>query len=254
MNMNLIKADIHIHTCLSPCAELTQSPKRVIEKAYKSGLNMIFITDHNTAQNTENAIKAGRKFSDLRIYPGMEITSREEVHTLALFESLEDAVKTQDHIHRFLPDTINKKEYEEQVIANEDDEVEGYSKKSLFSSVNMNIENIIDLIHNFNGLAIAAHIDRPSFSVISQLGFIPENLKYDGLEISPNMTVKEAGEKYKEYGKYKFVTGSDSHSLDEIGVSYTEYEGKNDFKDFVKYLRGTDPTSSLPGLKKSGVQ
>lgn len=235
----IIKADMHIHTCLSPCAEISISPKRAAEKAYKEGLTMIFITDHNSMENAEAAMKTGEKFENLKVYPGMEITSREEVHTLALFENIHDAHAVQYDIYKYLPDIISEKESLDQVIANENDEVDRYCIKSLFSAVDRNIDYIVNLIHQNNGLAVAAHIDRPSFSVISQLGFIPENLQYDALEVSPNTGLDKAKSIYKEYSdKYNFVTGSDSHWLDNIGKVYTEFEGKdNSFSSFAAFLR-----------------
>jgi len=235
----IIKADMHIHTCLSPCAEISISPKRAAEKAYKEGLMMIFITDHNSMENAEAAMKTAEKYDNLRVYPGMEITSREEVHTLALFEYIQDAYAVQYDIYKYLPGIISEKESQEQVIANEKDEVEGYCGKSLFSAVDKSIDYIVNLIHENNGLAVAAHIDRPSFSVISQLGFIPENLNYDALEISPNTGLDKAKSVYEEYSdKYNFVTGSDSHWLDNIGKAYTEFEGKdNSFSSFASYLK-----------------
>jgi PHP family Zn ribbon phosphoesterase len=234
----IIKADIHIHTCLSPCADIYNSPKRVVENAFDAGLNMMFITDHNTVKNALAAIKASAGYEDFKVYPGMEITTQEEIHILGLFENMNNASNAEAIITRNLPDAINEKEYEEQVIANEFDEVEGYYKKSLFSAVNLSAEKIIDLIHNCSGLAIAAHIDRPSFSVISQLGFIPDDMKFDALEISPNITLEKAKNKYGEYyNKYSFVRGSDAHSLKLIGTSFTEFEGKtNDFVSFAYYL------------------
>ncbi|MCX6164985.1 MAG: PHP domain-containing protein [Ignavibacteriae bacterium] len=236
----LIKADVHLHTCLSPCAEITQSPKRVIEKAYEIGFNLVFITDHNSIANTEAAIKTGKNLGDLRIYPGMEITTREEIHILSLFENIDDANRTQDYINNYLPDVYFEKEKQEQIIANENDEVEGFYGKSLFSAVDLDLDEIIELIHKNNGIAIAAHIDRQSFSIISQLGFIPEKCKLDALEISPNMSLKDAKEIYKDYAlKYKFVKGSDSHSLNTIGCSFTEYYGKdNSFESFYNFING----------------
>jgi predicted metal-dependent phosphoesterase TrpH len=238
MNM-IIKADMHIHTCLSPCAEISISPKRAAERAYQEGLMMIFITDHNSMQNAEAAMKTAEKYENLKVYPGMEITSREEVHTLALFEYIQDAYAMQYEIYKYLPDIISERESKDQVIANENDEVEGYCSKSLFSAVDKNIDYIVNLIHQHNGLAVAAHIDRPSFSVISQLGFIPETLDYDALEISPITGIEKAKTIYKEYsGKYNFITGSDSHWLDNIGKVYTEFEAKdNSFSSFTSFLK-----------------
>jgi hypothetical protein len=235
----IVKADMHIHTCLSPCAEVTISPKRVVEQAYRSGLSIIFITDHNSAENTEAAMKTATRYDSIRVYPGMEITSREEVHSLALFENAGDAVSVQNEIYRHLADGFSEKEYGKQVVANEFDEVEGFCKKSLFSAVDLSIGEIVNLIHKYNGLAVAAHIDRQSFSVISQLGFIPENLNYDALEVSPNMTTEQAKLNYPEYAdKFNFVKGSDSHWLSGIGTVFTEFEAKdNSFSSFASYIK-----------------
>jgi len=234
----LIKADVHLHTCLSPCADITQSPKRIIEKVNENKFDLIFITDHNSIANAEAAMKSGKDFGKLKIYPGMEITTKEEIHILSLFENLEDAGNTQDFINNYLPDVYYEKERHEQIIANENDEVEGFYGKSLFSAVDLDIDEIIELIHKNKGIAIAAHIDRQSFSIISQLGFIPEVCKLDALEISPNMSLKEADEIYKDCAlKYKFVKGSDSHSLNTIGCAYTEYYGEdNSFISFYSFL------------------
>ena len=230
---------MHIHTCLSPCAGISISPKRIVEKAYQEELNMIFITDHNTVENAEAAMKSSINFENLKVYPGMEITSREEVHTLGLFENIEDAYNAQNYIYKYMPDAVNEQEYKEQIIANENNEVEGFLKKSLFSAVELSVGEIVNVIHDNNGLAIAAHIDRESFSVISQLGFIPEELNFDALEISPNMNLEKAKDTFKEYSlKFKFITGSDSHSLETIGSNYTEYNGDdNSFESFSSSLK-----------------
>ena len=237
--MKSINADVHLHTCLSPCADLTQSPKRVVERAFEVGLNLIFITDHNSIANAVAAIKAAEKFESLRVYPGMEITTREEAHVLSLFENLTDAGRMLETTDKYLPDAYFEKEIDEQIIANELDEIDGFYRKSLFSAVDLSIEEIIDLIHKNNGIAIAAHIDRQSFSVLSQLGSIPFNCKFDALEISPNMQYEEAVSIYEGYSdKYKFVKGSDSHSLNTIGNAFTKFAGKeNNFESFLKYMK-----------------
>lgn len=235
----IIKADMHIHTCLSPCAEVSISPKRAVERAYQAGLTLIFITDHNSIENAEAAMKSACKYSTLRVYPGMEVTSREEVHTLALFENIGNAAAMQDEFYKYLPDAVSEREFSEQVIANEFDEAEGFCKKSLFSAANLSIEEIVGMIHKHNGLAVAAHIDREGFSVLSQLGFIPENLKYDALELSPNTTIEQGKIKFNEYaGLYNFIKGSDSHWLDSIGKVFTEYEATdNSFSGFASFIK-----------------
>lgn len=234
----LIKADLHIHTCLSPCADVIQSPLKVVEQAFLKNLNLIFITDHNTIENVKAAMIAGEKYRSLNVLPGMEITSKEEVHTLALFSSFEDAYNFQVYTDNYLPDTDIEKEFREQILANELDEVIGFHKKSLSSAVNLRIEEIVELIHQQNGLAVAAHIDRQSFSVISQLGFIPDDLKFDALEVSPNIKINKAKLSFPGYtDKYKFIKGSDAHSLHLIGTNCTDYEYENNsFEGFKNFL------------------
>jgi 3',5'-nucleoside bisphosphate phosphatase len=226
---------MHIHTCLSPCADVIQSPLRVVEQAFMKNLNLIFITDHNTIENVKAAMITGKKYQGLNVLPGMEITSKEEVHTLALFSSFNDAINFQLYTNNYLPDTDIEKEFQEQILANEFDEVLGFHKKSLSSAVNLRVEEIVELIHKQNGLAVAAHIDRQSFSVLSQLGFIPAELKFDALEVSPNITINKAKQLYPEYyDKFKFITGSDAHSLHLIGSNFTEYESENNSFDGLK--------------------
>jgi len=233
-----VRLDIHIHTCLSPCADVSQSPLRVVKAADDKKLNMIFITDHNSVENAGAAMTAARVFPELTAYPGIEITSREEVHTLGLFENLEDAMTMQKQVYGKLPDASSWKEREKMVVANEFDEVERFCRKSLLSAASFTLSEVIDLIHSNNGLAVAAHIDRPSFSVISQLGFIPASANYDALEVSPNTGLDRVRDKFPEYfGKYRFVTGSDAHSLEHVGNAVTCFEAKdNSFMSLREFL------------------
>ncbi|MCI0474241.1 MAG: hypothetical protein L0Y76_11720 [Ignavibacteria bacterium] len=234
----LIKADVHLHTCLSPCADITQSPKRILDEVNEKAVDLIFITDHNSMANVRACINAGKRYCNVAVCPGMEITTREEIHLLSLFENLSDAENTLTYINYYLPEARFEKERQEQIIANEFDEVEGFYGKSLYSAVDLDLDEIIELIHGNNGLAVAAHIDRQSFSVISQLGFIPEKCKLDALEISPNMHKEDVNEIFKDYSaRYKFVQGSDSHSLNTIGCAYTEFWGTdNSYKSFYSFL------------------
>lgn len=44
-------ADLHIHTCLSPCGSLEMSPSEIVRRSLAKGLDAIAITDHNTPYN-----------------------------------------------------------------------------------------------------------------------------------------------------------------------------------------------------------
>ena len=217
------RADLHIHTCLSPCADLTMSPRRVIDKAAALGLDIIAICDHNSAENAAAAVRAALKHN-IKVLPGMEITTLEEAHILALFDETGPVLKLQEKIYAHLPPEENDREaFGYRIIANEFDEVEGYSKKLLLSATELTLEELVDEIHRLGGLAIASHIDREAFSVIGNLGFIPAELELDALEISVQISRDEALDRYPGIEKYPLVTSSDAHYLEDIGRAHTSF-------------------------------
>ncbi|KPK64279.1 hypothetical protein AMJ83_03385 [candidate division WOR_3 bacterium SM23_42] len=211
------RADLHIHTCLSPCADLTMSPRRVVKAALAKKLDMIAICDHNSAENLRAAANAARDTS-LTVLAGMEITSSEEVHVIGLFKDVDTALIMQQLVYQNLAPGENKEKlFGEQIIANEFDEVEGYNHRLLIGATNLSISDTVQEIHRLDGLAIASHIDREAYSIIGQLGFIPEGLELDALEISSSITHAEAAKMAPQIEKFSLISSSDAHSLDEIG-------------------------------------
>jgi len=215
--MNEYKADLHIHTCLSYCAELEMTPKNIVRESEKRGLNIIGICDHNSCENVIN-VKKSAKNMNLNIIGGIEITSKEEVHVLALFDNEDSLLSMQQIVYYNLVDTYDEKIYNEQVIVNEDDEVLGFNKKLLLGATELTIESIVKYIHELGGIAIASHVDRERFGLISQLGFIPEGLMLDALEISDKNQFRNFNNK-----SLPVVVFSDAHSLKDIGKNYTSF-------------------------------
>ncbi len=218
--LRLFKADLHIHTCLSPCTELNMSPKGILTAAKKKGIDILGICDHNTSENSLAIMKAAKKMH-IHILPGMEVTSEEEVHVLALFDDIGNALKLQEHVYQNLPGKNDEETFGMQVIVNEKDEVLGFNDKLLIGATTMPLDEILRLIHSFEGLAIASHINREAFSIIGQLGFIPDNLGLNALEISPSITIEEAKKKYPY--NYPITSSSDAHYPDDIGKSFTSF-------------------------------
>lgn len=218
--LRLFKADLHIHTCLSPCTELNMSAHGILTAAEKKGIDILGICDHNSSENSLAIMKAAEK-TQIHILPGMEVTSEEEVHVLALFDDIEDAQKLQEHIYRNLPGKNDEETFGMQVLVNDKEEVMGFSDKLLIGATTIPLDEVLRLIHDLNGLAIASHIDREAFSIIGQLGFIPDNLGLDALEISPSITPEEAKKKYAY--NYPITSSSDAHHPDDIGKSYTTF-------------------------------
>ena len=184
--MNRLKefyGDLHIHTCLSPCADLEMSPRSIVKEAKRKGLHFIGICDHNSAENVGAAKKAGRS-ENIGVIGGMEVTSSEEVHILALFDEGSRLRALQQAVYRNLRGTNDARLYGDQVVVNEEDEVVRFNRKLLIGATEIPIHEVVNLIHRLDGLAIASHVDREGFGIIGQLGFIPEDLPLDALEIT----------------------------------------------------------------------
>lgn len=214
------KADLHIHTCLSPCAELKMSPQGILDAAKKKGLDILGICDHNSSENSFAMMEAARK-TGIHILPGMEVTSEEEVHVLALFDEIGKAQALQEYVYRYLPGKNDEETFGMQVIVNEHEEVLGFTDKLLIGATTIPLEDVLKQIHSLEGIAIASHIDREAFSIIGQLGFIPDKMELDALEISPSITIEEARKKYPY--PYPITRSSDAHTPDDIGKSHTSF-------------------------------
>jgi len=196
------------------------SPKRILTAAKKKELDIIGICDHNSSENSLAVMNAARKMN-IHVFPGMEVSSQEEVHVLALFDEIENVLKLQKFVYKNLPGENDEKAFGMQVVVNEKEEVLGFNNKLLIGATTIPLEEVIRLIHSFSGIAIASHIDRESFSIIGQLGFIPDNLELDALEISPNISFGEAKKRYTDH--FPITCSSDAHFPDDIGKSFTSF-------------------------------
>ncbi|KPL13616.1 hypothetical protein AMJ74_04940 [candidate division WOR_3 bacterium SM1_77] len=244
--LKCFRADLHIHTCLSPCADLTMSPKRIINTGLAKKLDMIAICDHNSAENVHAAINASHN-TRLTVIAGMEITSTEEVHVIALCPTYEAVRALQELVYENLaPGENDESLFGPQIMANESDEIEGYNKRLLIGATSLPVKRIVDEIHGLRGLAIASHIDREAYSIIGQLGFIPDDLDLDALEISSSTTIATAIERFPQIEKYTLISSSDAHYLDDIGKTTTQFMiEKPSLEELRKAFRDVDGRSVL---------
>ena len=217
------RADLHIHSILSPCTEITEmSPRAIIERSVQIGLHMIAVCDHNSCENYP-ALQAASRTTDLAVLAGMEITSQEEIHILGLFDTQESAFAVQEVVYKNLPGENDEKTFGCQVVVNEHEEVISFNKKLLIGATTLPLEAVVELIHSRGGVAIASHIDRGAYSIISQLGFVPPGLTLDALEASPSMGLDDARRRFPALASFPLITSSDAHSLDGIGKSSTAF-------------------------------
>lgn len=220
MTMMEYKMDLHIHTCLSPCAQSDMLPTAIIKQAKEKNLDLIGICDHNSAENVQAVKRAGQR-QGVQVLGGMEICSSEEVHILAFFNNDDTLLKMQNIIYENLFGENSVDYFGEQLIVDEKDRVAGSNSKLLIGSTRLGVDKIVALVHELGGLAVASHIDRNSFSIIAQLGFIPKELPLDALELSWRVESNEV-DNYESYG-LPLVRSSDSHSLSDVGKVSTKF-------------------------------
>jgi PHP family Zn ribbon phosphoesterase len=216
------KADLHIHSCLSPCSDWDMSPKKIVAKSLERQLDLIAICDHNTAENAAATSREGTR-QGIAVLPGMEICSREEVHLVTLFKKIEDALKMQELIYTHLPGKNQPEIFGHQVVADEHDQVLGENPRLLIGATQLSLHDIVEKTHHLGGICISAHVDRPSYSLMGQLGFIPGDLHLDAVEVSYRVPLDKALSEVPGIKDYPCVTASDAHFLRDIGKVWTEF-------------------------------
>jgi 3',5'-nucleoside bisphosphate phosphatase len=220
------KVDLHIHTSLSPCGDSAMVPPLLTDQAKVKGLNIIGICDHNATENVE-AVKEASRGKGVHVLGGMEVTSSEEVHVLAIFGDDENLKRMQHIVYENLPGKNDVRAFGAQLIVDANGNVVGSNDHLLIGATNLSVREIVEYVHKLGGVAVASHIDKQVFSVTSQLGFIPVNIPFDALEISPHGVLANKGGQMElaGYGKLKepVVSFSDAHYLEDIGKRFTRF-------------------------------
>lgn len=214
--MRWLAMDLHVHTVLSACAEIEMIPPHIVEVALTLGLAAIAITDHNSAENVE-ATKQAAAGTELVVFAGMEVQTREEAHLLAVFDQVEQAQALQAAIYERLPSDHNRPEYfGEQLVVDACGNFVAMNSRLLQVSASLSLEEATGLIKGLGGLCLAAHVDRPTYSIIANLGFIPPSLPLDGVEVSRNGSVEELAAICTDRTDLGMVAFGDAHRLAEM--------------------------------------
>ena len=216
--MRSYRADLHVHTVLSPCGDLEMSPANIVKAAARRGVDILGIADHNSTKHGMLIKKLAEK-EGIFVLTGAEVTTKEEIHCLAFFENNDSLVAFQEYLDMHLPDVKNKPDtFGYQVVVDEQEMILEEVEKLLISALDQSVDQVEEKIHSLGGLFIPAHIDRPSYSLISQLGFIPPDLKADALEISKHSGGPEKmREQYPELKGYGLIQSSDAHFPEQVG-------------------------------------
>jgi len=222
--MRRFRADLHLHTVLSPCADLAMSPDEIITVAQQKQLDIIAITDHNSTKQCR-VVREMAAESGIVVINGCEVNSREEVHSLCLFEDDHSMNEFQAFIEHYLPQIPNKPNYfGYQVVVDRDNQIVEEMPWYLGNGLQVELETIADFIHQLNGLFIPAHIDRPMNSLFSQLGFLPHELKIDAMQISKRAQESQIRKLFDIHPDITLIKASDAHYPEDIGTACTIFE------------------------------
>lgn len=214
--MRWFRADLHVHTLLSPCAAIEMTPRNIIRRAQSAGIDIVAITDHNAGDNVAAAIRAAAGTA-VTVLPGMEVQTREEVHVLTLFGKMRDFVQWCATITVHRSGLCNdERKFGAQFVVNEEDELIRTETQMLLASTDLSFDEVVAQTRAMGGITVAAHIDRPSYSVLSQLGFIPPGALPDAVEVSRNTQWDCAGMKFPAIGGLPVIASSDAHTIDDF--------------------------------------
>ena len=216
----IVSYDLHMHSCLSPCGDNDMTPNNIVNLASLIGLDVIAVSDHNSAKNLP-AVFAAAKNTDLLVIPAMELCSAEEIHLLCLFPTLEQALDCSDAIHEYLPKIKNCAEiFGEQHILDKNDEQVDTEPFLLINALSLSLDELISFVRPFSGYLIPAHVDKSAYSITASLGTIPPEYGFRCVEVSNlNAAISFDGIK---------ICDSDAHYLEHMSepIHFLEIQEK----------------------------
>ena len=205
--------DLHIHSCLSPCSDDDMTPGNIVGMSHLKGLNLIAVCDHNSCKNVEAVMKCGKELN-ITVIPAMELETSEEVHCLCYFKNIETALDFSEYVEKNMSKIeLNRKIYGEQIVMDENDQKMSVVDHLLSTATNIDIETAEKRVHLMGGLFIPAHFDKSSYSVSSNLGFLPPEIKVDGVEIFKNENLEKVYKLNKALKDLPVLYNSDAHNL-----------------------------------------
>jgi PHP family Zn ribbon phosphoesterase len=232
--MKKFRADLHIHTVLSPCADLEMTPRNIVARAYEAGLQIIGITDHNSTRNTEVVQQLGKE-KGIVVLAGAEVTTREEVHCLAFFEETEDLKAFQGFLEENIVHIPNPDgHFGYQPVVDTDENILEIIPYYLTAALKTGIDEISREVQKLNGIFIPAHVNRRMNGLFAQLGFLPPDLYFDALGITGKTISTDVRNQYKLKDSVTLVRNSDAHFPEQIGTSYSIFEMENTSFDEIR--------------------
>ncbi len=214
--MNKYYYDLHIHSCLSPCGDDDMTPGNIAGMAMLNGLNIVALTDHNSARNCPAFFAQAKKYGIVPI-PGMELTTAEDVHVVCLFRSLEDALAFDERIREKRIFVKNKPAiFGHQYVMDEEDTPIEEEEGLLINATTLSIEDAYELVRSFRGVCYPAHIDRHSNGMVAVLGDFPADPDFSAFELNDGDNTEEYLRKFPQLKEKTRAVSSDAHYLENI--------------------------------------
>ena len=211
--MKKYRADLHVHTVLSPCADVEMIPPLIVQRALQKSIDLIAITDHNVSTNVA-AVQKAAEGTSLVVLPGMEVQSREDVHLLTLFDNLDQLRTWQTEVDKALPNLPNQPAFfGEQFVVDETGDFICSEVRLLATSTHLSIDEVFERVDALGGVVIPAHVERTSYGLFPTLGLLSEKWKVPALEISRNITPERAARLFPALGNHPLIQGGDVHQL-----------------------------------------
>lgn len=206
-------ADLHVHSVLSPCAAVEMTPRNILWHAARYGIDIVAITDHNAGDNVRAALEAA-KDTNVTVLPAMEVETKEEIHLVVLFDKPRQLAAWEQVVAAHRPDRKNdSRRLGAQFVVDAEDELICEKEEMLLAPLSLGLEEVCAQVAALGGLTIASHVDRPAYSILSQLGFIPPGLPLTAVEISPRLSREEAARRLPGVKGWPLVTSSDAHTI-----------------------------------------
>lgn len=214
--MNSYFYDLHVHSCLSPCADDDMTPNNIAGMAALKGLQIVALTDHNSCKNCPAFFEACRRQGIIPV-AGMELSTAEDIHLVCLFENIDDAMRFDEEIYTHIMNVDNRPEiFGNQLVLDGNDEQTGEVKKLLISATDLWLGDAVELARSYGAHVHPAHIDRESNGILAILGDIPQEYGFDCLEFNNLDSVAEIKENYAAAKNALHVVSSDAHHLWDI--------------------------------------
>lgn len=236
--IQLHKADLHIHTALSPCADLSMSPAIIVQTAKARGLHLIGIADHNSTLNALVVKRLAEK-EGIAVLTGVEVTTAEEVHCLAFFEAEQQLLDFQQYLEEKILRIANPDgQLGDQPVVDTEENIVAMVPYWLTAALQTGISAIQRQVAALGGIFIPAHINRPANGLFAQLGFIPPDLQFDALEFTGRTTAQAIRATYQLHPALTLIANSDAHFPEQIGVNHSVFSMSDcSFAEIRKALR-----------------